>query len=223
MVVLLAENGGRRSSPRMLWLADVVTNARMDVLLVDLRGHGDSAGLNTYGLGETRDLLAVLEELSREDPGRRLGAVGFSLGAACILRTLSMTDVLRFAVVFAPYSRLDADLVRHEIAYQTQGRGPARLLSPGLLLAAMRLAAGFPALPEPDELSTGRPVLLFHCTGDPEIPFRHALAIAERSRAPRLEIRALERAQHIPPIEDVLVWGDFAAELVALAGASLAK
>ena len=216
IVVLLAENGGNRASPRMLWLAGEVARMGFDALLVDLRGHGTSSGLNTYGLGETLDLVEVLRALRREDPERPIVAVGFSLGASCILRAMSMTDAIRAAVVFASYARLDRELVRHELGYQTVGGGMARLarlVSPRLLLASLRLWAGLPRLPEPADLVTDRQVLLFHCTGDPEIPFAHAQAIVARARAPLLELHPVNRAAHLPPLDDRLVWEPFVGEL----------
>ena len=216
IVLLLAENGGNRASPRMLWLAGEVARMGFDALLIDLRGHGTSPGLNTYGLGETLDLLEVLQTLHREGPERPIVAVGFSLGASCILRAMTMTDAIRAAVVFASYARLDRELVRHELEYQTAGGGMARLarlVSPRLLLASLRLWAGIPRLPEPADLVTDRPVLLFHCTEDPEIPFAHAQAIIARARAPLLELHPVDRAAHLPPLDDRLVWGPFVAEL----------
>lgn len=216
IVVLLAENGGNRASPRMLWLAGEVARMGFEVLLVDLRGHGQSGGVNTYGLAETLDLLRVLEELRRERPDRPIAAVGFSLGAACILRAMSMTDAISAAVVYASYARLDRDLLRHELEYQTAGGRMARLarlVSPRLLLASLRLWAGYPRLPEPEDLATERPVLVFHNTGDPEIPFANALAIVARARAPRLELHPVNRDTHLPPLDDLLVWEPFVEEL----------
>jgi dienelactone hydrolase len=209
IVVLLAENGGNRSSPRMLRIAGEVARMGLDALLVDLRGHGQSSGVNTYGLGETLDLLEVLAALRREAPDRPIAAAGFSLGAACILRAMSITDSIRAAAVFASYARLDRDLVRHELEYQGSAAGQAwlaRLVSPRLLLASLGFWAGFPRLPEPADLHTDRPVLLFHCTGDPEIPFAQARAIAAGATAPLLELRLLERDAHIPPLTDAEVW-----------------
>jgi pimeloyl-ACP methyl ester carboxylesterase len=223
-VLLLAENGGNRASPRILRLAREVSAMGFDALLVDLRGHGQSSGVNTYGLGETLDLMEVLRELREEDPTRRIAAVGFSLGAACILRAMSMTDAIEAAAVFAPYSALDPDFIRHELVYQASGRrggALARLFSARLLLASIHLWAGFPRLPEPMDLATDRPVLLFHCSGDPEVPFSHARAIAAHARAPGLELHVVSRNEHLPPLSDAEVWEGFASALRELLDRSL--
>jgi len=216
VVVLLAENGSNRAGARMLVLAAEVSRLGYEALLVDLRGHGNSSGVNTYGLGETRDLVAVLAWLRRASPGRPVFAVGFSLGAACILRAMSIDDTIRAAAVFAPYAALDRELIRHELRYQaSQGGRPAlaRLVSPWLLGLALRAWAGFPRLPEPEDLVTNRPVVLFHCTGDPEIPFSNALRIADRAKAPLLDLRPVERSEHLPPLDDREVWDVFVAAL----------
>ena len=219
-VLILAENGADRTHPRMLWLASVVSARGWDALLVDLRGHGVSGGVNTYGPGETRDLLAVLEALGAEAPDRSVVAVGFSLGASCLRRALSTSEVLAGALVFAPYARLDASLIRDELRYQSTGRPgaalAARLVWARLIHLSLLLWAGFPALPEPEELVTTRPVHLFHARGDPEIPYRNALDILERARAPSLVLHTVERASHLPPLEDTEVWGEVASTLAQL-------
>jgi pimeloyl-ACP methyl ester carboxylesterase len=219
VVVLLAENGGNRAAPRMLWLAGVVSRTGFDALLVDLRGHGGSGGVNTYGLGETLDLLAILDALRRDEPGRPVAAVGFSLGASCILRAMTLTDTIRAAAVFAPYARLDRDFVAHELAFQSSSwrlRWVATLFSPRLIVASIRFWAGFARLPEPAELVTNLPVLLYHCTGDPEVPYTQALAIRAGARAPLLELHPVPRNVHLPPLEDSEVWAGFGAALERL-------
>lgn len=58
-----------------------------DVLAMDFRGHGRSKGLYTFSACEGADLEAVLR--CAEERYQRLGVLGFSLGAAIAMNTIS--------------------------------------------------------------------------------------------------------------------------------------
>lgn len=58
-----------------------------DVLAMDFRGHGRSTGLFTFSAQESRDLEAVLALAQSRYP--RIGVMGFSLGAATAINTVS--------------------------------------------------------------------------------------------------------------------------------------
>lgn len=56
------------------------------VMLIDLPGQGAStAPAVTFGLGEAEGVRAALDALRRRVPGRRLGVIGVSLGAASLV------------------------------------------------------------------------------------------------------------------------------------------
>jgi len=56
------------------------------VMLIDLPGQGAStAPAVTFGLTEAEGVRAALEELQRRLPGRRIGVIGVSLGAASLV------------------------------------------------------------------------------------------------------------------------------------------
>ncbi len=58
-----------------------------DVLCLDFRGHGDSSGVFTFSAREDAELQAVLTWAQPQYP--RLAVIGFSLGAAVAINTLS--------------------------------------------------------------------------------------------------------------------------------------
>jgi len=58
-----------------------------DVLAMDFRGHGRSGGFYTFSAREGADLEAVLR--FAEERYQRLGVLGFSLGAAIAINTIS--------------------------------------------------------------------------------------------------------------------------------------
>jgi uncharacterized protein len=83
-VLLLHSIRADRSSmrPRARLLAD----RGLSVLLIDLQGHGETPGdAVTLGRRESADAHAALEWLRRTAPGRRIGAIGCSLGGAAVL------------------------------------------------------------------------------------------------------------------------------------------
>ena len=60
---------------------------RFDVLAMDFRGHGQSSGLYTFSARESADLEAVLTFARTRY--RRISVLGFSLGAAIAINTVS--------------------------------------------------------------------------------------------------------------------------------------
>ena len=75
---------------------------RCDVLAMDFRGHGKSSGLYTFSAREGADLEAVLAFARARY--RRIGILGFSLGAAIAINTISRhpDQVQSLIVVSAP-------------------------------------------------------------------------------------------------------------------------
>ena len=84
-LVLLHGKGGNRTS--MLGRARFLNRAGYAVLLIDFRGHGESEGNRyTFGYLEAFDAKAALAYARSRNPGVKVGAIGFSLGAAaCVL------------------------------------------------------------------------------------------------------------------------------------------
>lgn len=105
----------------LLRLVHSLHQAGYQLLLFDLRNHGQSAEAPpvTFGLRESNDLLGALDYLgNRNDVNtRRIGVVGFSMGANAVLYSLPYTDAVRAAVLVQPTSvdhfarRYGADLL----------------------------------------------------------------------------------------------------------------
>ncbi len=128
-VVLLHGLGGTRAD--MAGRATLLREAGFSTLLVDLPGHGESPATNiTLGWHESEAARAGLAWLRQARPGRRVGAIGTSLGGAAIL--LGPAPVPFDAVVIeAVY-----DTVDHAVFNRIHMRlgGVAHLLTPLLLL-----------------------------------------------------------------------------------------
>ena len=76
------------------------------VLTFDLRNHGQSASARpvTFGQSEAKDLLGALAYLDGRDDvdGRRIGVIGFSMGANAALFALPQTDKMQALVAVQP-------------------------------------------------------------------------------------------------------------------------
>ena len=92
----------------LLKMAKSLHDADYNVLMFDLRNHGESAqaGAGTFGINEANDLLGAIDyvnTLPEVDPAR-VGALGFSSGANTLLYALARTDQLKAAVAVQPTS-----------------------------------------------------------------------------------------------------------------------
>ena len=83
-ILLLHGNGSNRGSMHEsgAWL----NSQGYAVLAIDFRGHGQStAARKSFGLFEADDARAALDWLRKENPGGRIGVIGYSLGGAATL------------------------------------------------------------------------------------------------------------------------------------------
>ena len=155
---------------RFLPLAKSLHEAGNQILMFDLRNHGQSASYPpyTFGFKESSDLLGALDYLvSRKDVNaEHLGVIGFSSGANTVLFSLPQTNLVKAAMVVQPTSpavfsrRFGADIT-----------GPiSRFLVP-LIELFYRMAGGIRfAAAEPLFSTAGVgnvPVLYVQGNGDP--------------------------------------------------------
>lgn len=75
-----------------------------DVLSLDFRGHGQSSGLYYWSAKESQDLLAVLHKAMNEKHYRKVGVIGFSLGATTSLIAAYKDNVIDSLIVVSPVS-----------------------------------------------------------------------------------------------------------------------
>lgn len=203
-VVLL--HGVRLDKRSMLPAAETFLEAGHRVVLLDLRGHGHSAGGHlTYGKGDAKDVSLALDAL--EARGTKLGPIGlygFSYGAATALE-LSAVDA-RVSAVVAVASFASLETVVHDyVRWQTP------LLEPwvprawlGSAVALGGLWAGFDpseARPEAAAARACAPTLLIHGSDDPQVPADNARAI-ERAAAGRARLVLLPGETHASALAD---------------------
>ncbi len=94
------------SSVDFLRLAHALHQDNYHVLTFDMRNHGQSAASHpvTFGQGEAKDLLGALSYLNGRsdiDP-KRIGVIGFSMGATTMLYALPQTFAIKAAIAVQP-------------------------------------------------------------------------------------------------------------------------
>jgi predicted alpha/beta-fold hydrolase len=94
------------SKGRLFRLGELLARRGFDVVMPDLRCHGDSTGgFTTYGALEKRDMLALMNSLRAAGEVRGpLWVFGFSMGAATAVQYSALDPLVRGAVAVAPFA-----------------------------------------------------------------------------------------------------------------------
>lgn len=105
-VLLLHGNGGRRAN--CLRRAAILSRSGCSVMLISLRGHGDSTGeFNDIGFSARHDVVAAVEFLERRRPGRPVVIHGTSMGAAAaVFASRELGRRVRGYILESPYQDL---------------------------------------------------------------------------------------------------------------------
>lgn len=178
-----------------LYWAPLFWERGCDILAYDHRGHGDSTpAFYTYGYFEKDDALAALRWFQQRSDldESQIGVAGVSFGAGTALQLAPMIPDAPFILADSSYRSL-AGIVDSR-ADARVGKTLARLIVPGVLLAA-RLRAGFdPALvsPETTIAEAQMPILLIHSRTDNFTPATHSEAIFANSDQTRTVLHVNE-------------------------------
>jgi len=179
-VVLVHGWGGDRSGLHVVETALIYERAGFNVLMIDLRGHGESEGERvTVGYQEVRDVRGALSWLEERgfDP-QDVVLHGWSMGGAAVVQAAAGSGVAA-VVEEAAYANLPP-LLRARIP---EASGLPAFFNPGILLMG-RLFLGidpWAVCPEEEARQLSRegvPLMIIHSREDEVIPFEHAEAFA---------------------------------------------
>jgi len=195
--VLVHGWGGDKSDEHVIQTAPVYARAGYGVLLLDLRGNGDSGDeRRTLGYKETSDVRGALAWLEGEgfEPGEVV-LHGWSMGGATVVRSAPGTGVAA-VVEEAGYADLPL-ILRKQI---TESSGLPRFFNLGTLLAAKLFLDFDPWAVRPAEDAArlreeGIPLFVIHSTDDEVIPFEHAGLFVEAN--PEAILWRLEGYGHV--------------------------
>ena len=183
-VMVCHGHGGNKASS--LWVAADLF-PRFNVLLLDLRGHGQSGGARTsVGFLERLDILGAVSWLDEQTGRRPVGVLGISMGAAAAI--LAAAESARIAAVAAdsPFARL-----RSPVGAAICQRGYPRAVSPVLAWSVctvaswqLRVRRGLDPIDVVHRIAP-RPLLIVHGEADALIPVENAYALYARAGEPK--------------------------------------
>jgi len=168
-----------------------------DVLLFDLRGHGQSDPARlSLGRRERADLRAVLTWAARQGfTPERIGWLANSMGASTLVMEAARNPAIRVAVVDSPYGSLpellDAQLPQYSHFPEC--------FNPGILAAAYLVFGVRTDDLVPIQFAQHwgpRPLLLFHGEADTIVPVRQARQLAAAA-GPSCQTVILPGVEHV--------------------------
>ncbi len=184
-VVLVHGFAASRRKPAYAFLADHLAGTA-NVLALDLRGHGGSAGRSTLGAEEWRDVAAAVAAL-RARGQRHVVVVGLSLGATSTCHALARGLEVEGAVLISGSARHWDLALPGMQALEALWRSPVkRRLWQGVAGFRMHDPATIPPYPDPSDLLAGidTPLLVVHGEDDAYFGMDHALALHDAAAGP---------------------------------------
>lgn len=171
-----------------------------DVVAVDVRGHGGSGGVFSWGQREADDLSQLAATLRREYD--RIGAVGFSFGGyhvGAAAATERVFDAVAMVATPRSFTLLDRHVllrgIRRSLGAARRRTGYVRRLSLSALCRRRRPASAFVGAIAPT------PLLIMHGTADWLLGVHHARDLYARAAEPK----SLVLVEGAPHAEGMLV------------------
>lgn len=169
-------------------------------LVLDSPGHGESDGVGTtFGVREGEALRAAHEWLKARSPGRRIHAIGYSMGGSAVLHAAAEHGIFERIVVDSTFGRLE------RVAKETRFFvfGPASKLAWTLVRFWAQLLTGHDySNVAPEEAVArlgGRPLLIVHGARDITVPVSEVAHLAAAARG-TAEVFLVEGADHMRTI-----------------------
>jgi uncharacterized protein len=197
-VILVHGLDASKSSQYVLDTAPIYAQAGYSVLMLDLRGHGESEGnRTTLGYQEVWDVQGALSWLEAEQGFEPWEVVlhGWSMGGATVLRASPEMSV---AAVVEESGYADLPLLLRDRLPESSGL--PSFFNPGIFLTAKLFLDLNPWAVKPEEDAArlseeGVPLLIIHSTDDEVVPFEHAEMLA--ASYPDAEFWRIEGYGHV--------------------------
>ena len=184
--VIIGCTGYRGSKSDLIGIGSALWRAGFNVLLFDYHGHGAHRGTPvTLAYRELHDFYAALDYTQRRMPHARIGALGFSMGAAIAILGAAARPEVRVVVADSPFAT-HADVVSHTIQHTIHlpGQPFAAVSDYFLERSAGYRGRDVAPLRVVSQLAP-RPLLLIHGTDDEMIPVSHAHRLYAAAREPK--------------------------------------
>ena len=197
IIMIHGADGNRAdSSIGMLEIASGLVEHGYNVLMFDLRGHGESEGNRmSAGFYEKRDLLGAVDYVK----GRgfeRIGVLGFSVGAATALTGTAENDDVDAVVADSSFADLK-EMMDPEFSKRT--KFPKFFLGPLLFMVKIMYGVDFNAIKPVESVPRiePRPILFIHGELDETVPLEHAYRLRAASQNPESQLWVVPEAGHV--------------------------
>ncbi len=194
---IILVHGTHANRQGMLTEARLLAEAGYQLLLLDLRGHGNSGDARlTYGYNESLDVLAAVDYLTQRPHVSQIGVLGHSLGGAAVARAAATDTRLQAVIIQSTYSDLSRGI---DDAFDKLSLLPRWPFQPLLIpLAEWRTQASVSEVSSMDSLRqiSPRPVLIIHGTEDGMFPIIHAEVMYAAANHPK-EFWQVEGLGHV--------------------------
>jgi alpha-beta hydrolase superfamily lysophospholipase len=174
-----------RRIPALQELAESLTRFG-PVWTMDLRGHGASGGACTLGEAEALDVAAVAA-LIRSETDLPLATIGFSMGAAAVVRSAALLEPTDAVVSISGPAEWDGRLGPGARKVALVWRVPGGIAA-AQALTGVRLSRQIPASESPAAAAARiapAPLLVIHGTEDPFFRTGEARLLYERAADPK--------------------------------------
>jgi len=173
--------GSLRSGDNAVDLASQLVDRGFNLLLFDLRGHGNSGGDQiSGGYFEQDDILGAFDFLvHRGIPSEGIGVIGFSMGAGTAILALVEEPAIHALVADSPYAKA-SDLLAQETARKTVfPEWISHIFLPTVkIMARAFYGIDIGALvPEEAAKLLSYPILVIHGMSDTRIPYDHGVRV----------------------------------------------
>jgi len=197
VIVVVHGSEGNRADPaeRMLGIAKDLVSHGYDLLMFDMRGHGESGGEHiSAGLYEKNDLLGAIDYIRDRGIDSNIGILGFSMGAAVCLMAAPESEEIDAVVADAAYADI-VSIIESEFAERSD---LPKFFIPIILSMTRNIYdVDFTAIkPEEAVKETSVPVFIIHGGQDEMIPVEHAYWLKEASQNPDSRLWIVPEAQH---------------------------
>jgi len=198
IVTVHGEKGHRAESGvmKILDIARDIVGHGYNVLMFDLRGHGESEGKHaSAGYHEKKDLLGAIDYV-RQHGISKIGVIGFSMGAATSLMTAAECKEIDAIVADSSFADL-ARVIKFE--FSKRSRLPMFFFPWTAFMANRLYGINLSMLKPVDAVkqTTAPPVLFIHGGQDDTIPVEHAHILASSSRNRDSSLWIVPEAQHV--------------------------
>lgn len=183
MVLVHGIHGNRQ---QMLEEAVILNQAGYHLLLLDLRGHGESgSAMLTYGHDEAYDVMAAVDYLANLPEVTQIGLSGHSMGGAVVARAATQDERVAVLIIQNSYSSLNAaiDEAFEELAWLPQWPFAPMIIALGEYQTGVEIST----VDSAQEVArfNPRPVMIIHGTKDSLFSVEHAHRLIAAAHDPK--------------------------------------